>query len=337
MTMNLTNNPFLKLLHKVALTTPSMLEYLNRQLHQVASSCYEFGSNVIHTVLCYALGVESTSSLRLQRVVRVAIVLFTAISFGGLFMAMQQDGDANTDKETNRYVPNEAFGTGERLDYRVGYKFITAGKASFEVQPKTVIRNGRPCYDVRFEVRSLESLEWIYRVRNQYRTLMDISGIFPWEFEQINREGNYKKDFKATFDQSKHVARTTEGEFPITPYIHDIVSAFYYVRTQDLRKYSNNSIIPLRNFFDRASHDLGVKILGKQTVEVEAGKFRCIVIEPLIKDGGLFKSDGRILIWLSDDDRKIPVKVSSKIPIGAIDAELTSYKGLRGPLDSKVE
>ncbi|MBL7997819.1 MAG: DUF3108 domain-containing protein [Candidatus Kapabacteria bacterium] len=254
------------------------------------------------------------------------------VVFGG---SSQQQQPA--EKEANRYVPNEAFGFGEKLDYRVGYKFITAGNASFEVMPKPATVNGRQCYDIRFEVRSLESLEWLYKVRDRYRTVMDVNGIFPWEFEQSIREGGYSRDVKASFDQVNHVAKTTEGEYKITPYIHDIVSAFYYIRTQDLRQYSNNSIIPLRNFFDRESHDLGVKILGKQTVEVAAGKFKCIVIEPLIKDGGLFKSDGRILIWLSDDDRKIPVKVSSKIPIGTIDAELTGYRGLRGDLRSKVE
>jgi hypothetical protein len=98
--------------------------------------------------------------------------------------------------------------------------------------PEPVIRNGQQCYDVRFQVRSLQSLEWLYRVKDDYRTVLDVDGIFPYEFEQHIREGGYKRDFKATFDQVQNVARTTEGEFPVTPFIHDVVSAFYYV--QDL-------------------------------------------------------------------------------------------------------
>jgi hypothetical protein len=235
-----------------------------------------------------------------------------------------------------RYVPNEAFGFGERLEYRVGYKFITAGRAYFQIAPQPIYREGRASYDIWFEVRSLESLDWLYRVRDRYRTVLDVAGIFPWEFEQHIREGNFRRDFSARFDQRNHKAITTEGTFDIPPYVHDIVSAFYYVRTLNLRSYSNGSIIQLQNFFDRQTYDLGVRILGRQTVEVEAGTFRCIVIEPLIKEGGLFKSEGRILIWLSDDDRKIPVKVSTKIPIGTIDAELTGYSGLRGPLSARI-
>lgn len=273
----------------------------------------------------------------MKTIARALVVLSITGSLYIMLSGMLQKEEPNLEKEFNRYIKNDAFGFGEHLDYRVGYKFITAGTASFDVASEPVTRNGRQSYDIRFDVKSLESLEWLYRVRDRYRTVMDVSGIFPWEFEQTLREGNYKRDFKASFDQARHVAKTTEGDFTTSPYVHDIVSAFYYVRTQNLRGYSNNSVIPLKNFFDKQTHELGVKILGKQTVEVEAGKFKCIVIEPLIKEGGLFKSDGRILIWLSDDDRKIPVKVSSKIPIGSIDAELTGYRGLRGPLTSKIE
>jgi hypothetical protein len=69
---------------------------------------------------------------------------------------------------------------------------------------------------------------------------------------------------------------------------------------------------------------------------VDAGTFKCIVIEPMVTEGGLFKSEGNILVWLSDDDRKIPVKVATKIPIGYVEAKLTRYSGLRGPLKAKL-
>ncbi|MBS1536292.1 MAG: DUF3108 domain-containing protein [Bacteroidetes bacterium] len=235
-----------------------------------------------------------------------------------------------------RYIPNEAFGYGEKLEYRVGYKFITAGTAYFYVRPQPVVRNNQNCYDIRFEVRSLKSLDWLYRVKDGYQTLLDVDGIFPHEFEQHVREGGYSRDFKAQFDQTKNLAYANDKEYQIPPFVHDIVSAFYYIRTQDLQSKRKGDIIQLQNFFDDKTNDLAVKILGRQEIEVGAGKFRCIVIEPMIVEGGLFKSDGRLLIWLSDDERKIPVKVSTKIPIGTIDSELTGYSGLRGSLDSKL-
>jgi len=93
----------------------------------------------------------------------------------------------------------------------------------------------------------------------------------------------------------------------------------------------------LFNFYKDKSHELGVKFLGRQELEVEAGTFRTIVVEPLVKEGGLFKSEGRIVIWLSDDELKIPVRVNTKVIIGSIDTELREYSGLRGTPKARIK
>lgn len=239
--------------------------------------------------------------------------------------------------ESFRYVENEAFGFGEKLDYEVGYKFITAGTGSFYIKKEPLIVNGRKAYDINFYVKSLESLRWIYEVKDWYKTALDVGGMFPWRFEQHIREGKYKRDFKAEFDQKKNIAKTTEGEYKIPEYVNDIVSALYYVRTWDLKNMKKDSIAFLNNFYKDSTFSLGIKMLGTQTIEVEAGKFRCHVIEPLVQEGGLFKSDGNIVVWLTADDRKIPVKVATKILIGYVGAELTGYSGVRGKIDAKIE
>jgi hypothetical protein len=55
-----------------------------------------------------------------------------------------------------------------------------------------------------------------------------------------------------------------------------------------------------------------------------------------MKEGGVFKSEGRVVIWLTDDERRIPVKVSTKVVVGSIDAELREYSGINGPIGGKV-
>ncbi len=57
----------------------------------------------------------------------------------------------------------------------------------------------------------------------------------------------------------------------------------------------------------------------------------------MVTKGGLFKSEGNILIWITNDERKIPVKVSTKVLIGAIEAELTRYSGTRGSINAKIK
>jgi hypothetical protein len=187
-----------------------------------------------------------------------------------------------------------------------------------------------------FSVESLKSLAFLYRIKNWYRSVIDEEGIFPWEFEQHNRENDYKRDFKAIFNHSKKVAIVGDKSYNIPPMVHDIASAFYYVRTLNIGKMRKDSVFYLENFYEDKTYSLGVKILGKQVVSVEAGKFKCIVVEPLVVKGGLFKSEGNIIIWLTDDENKMPIKVSAKIPIGYVSAELTSYSGLKNPTTSKI-
>lgn len=235
-----------------------------------------------------------------------------------------------------RKVENKAFRAGEKLTFNVNYGFVTAGIATMEVDGIRRI-SARNAYHVVFLVNTVPSFDWIFKVRDRYETFIDTEGLFPWRFEQHIREGSYSRDFSAFFDQRRGKAKTSGGQYDIPPYVNDILSAFYYARTLDYSKMKVNDMILLHNFYKDKVYDLNVKYLGKETVTVTAGTFDCIIVEPLVQEGGLFKSEGSITVWLSDDDLKIPVKVKTKVVIGSIDAELTKYEGLAGKLTSKRE
>jgi hypothetical protein len=235
-----------------------------------------------------------------------------------------------------RTIKQSAFGVGERLTFDVNYGMVTAGEAFMSI-PRTDSLAGRKTYRIEFGVNSLPSFSWIYRVEDRYLTFIDVEAIAPLRFEQHIREGSYSRDFTADFDQLRHVARTSEGEYPIPPYVHDILSAFYYARTVDYAGFVVGDTIGLHNFYKDTSHELAVRFLGRQELDVAAGTFKTIVVEPLVKEGGLFKSEGRIVIWLSDDERKLPVRVNTKVLIGSIDVELREYSGLTGTLPSRIK
>ncbi len=235
-----------------------------------------------------------------------------------------------------RNLNQSAFSLGERLVYDVGYSFITAGEAVFSIPAIDTI-HGKECYQVLFTVVSTPTFSFFYKVDDRYETMLDTKGIFPWRFTQRVREGKYKYDFSAEFDQLNNVALTKNNRYAIPPYVHDAVSAMYYVRTLDFSKSRPGEKLYLQNFYKDSTYQLAVKFLGYQQIEVEAGKFNCVVVEPLMKEGGLFKSEGRIVIWLTNDERKIPVKVSTKVVVGSIDSELREYSGINGPIKAKVE
>jgi hypothetical protein len=273
-------------------------------------------------------------------------VILVLLTFVFLFSAYSQQlirrdtiqisANQKSGLDTLRKLPNGAFEKGEYLKFDVNYGFVTAGEAIMKISD-TVYPNGRQCYKIEFSVDSKPFFNWIYQVKDRYSTILDAEGLFPWRFEQHIREGRYSRDFVAEFDQVNHIAKTSEGKYSIPAYVHDIMSAFYFARTIDYTNFRPGQKIRLQNFYKDSTYELDVKYKGRQTIEVNAGKFNCIIVEPLAREGGLFKSDGKVYIWLTDDERKIPIKVSTQVVIGSIDSELIEYKGINGPINAIVK
>jgi hypothetical protein len=81
------------------------------------------------------------------------------------------------------------------------------------------------------------------------------------------------------------------------------------------------------NYADgKISKPIVIKVLRKEQVTVPAGTFDTIVIEPVLEETeGIFKQEGRIWIWVTDDEKKMPVILKSKIAIGNVEVKLESY------------
>jgi len=265
----------------------------------------------------------------------VLALLIVVLFFLGFFERSinLQDNQSRLNKEF-RKVENKAFGVGETLEFDISYGIIHAGTAKLLI-PEYKTESNRKCFYIRAEAYSAAAFAWFFKVEDRYETYIDVEGIFPWRFEQHIREGKFKADNIAKFDHYKNLAITKDSSYKIPDYTHDILSAFYYVRTQNLSNVKAGHILKLENFYKNKVYPLDVKFLGRQTIKVGAGTFNCVIVEPLVQEGGLFKHKGRLLVWLSDDERKIPIKMTSEVIIGSISVELQKYSGLYGPLDSK--
>lgn len=239
------------------------------------------------------------------------------------------------------YINNTAFGFGEKLEYKVG--ILTGplaglgGEGGISINKDAAVINGKQCYDVLFWVDSKGVVDLTYPVHDKYKSIIDISTLLPYEFHQRIREGDFKRDFKATFDRTNNIAVVGTDKYKIEANAHDILSALFYIRAYDIGTKKNGEIISLRNFYKDKTFPLDVRIVRRETVTVSAGKFRTIVVEPIVKEGAPFKFKNTIYVWLTDDERKVPVKVSTSIGIGEVGAELLRYSGVRGKIDAKLK
>ncbi|MFQ6094314.1 MAG: DUF3108 domain-containing protein, partial [bacterium] len=220
-----------------------------------------------------------------------------------------------------RRLPNNAFRVGERLVFSVEYGPFKAGQATMEVLEIEEV-NGRRCYHLISEARTSELFSSFFEVRDRVESYMDVDGLFPWRFEKHLREGSFRSDMRVEYGQVNHVAVTDKDTMKVPPFVQDILSGFYYGRLQELKR---GESIFIDHHSGRKIYPLEVKVLKRERVKVPAGVFKCMVIEPVLQAVGIFKHAGRLRVWLTDDERKIPVLMKSKMIIGSVAAKLVEY------------
>ncbi len=236
-----------------------------------------------------------------------------------------------------RKLNTQAFQPGEKLVYRVSYGPFTAGTATFYSDPEWVNYRGRPCYRLHGIVKSAPSFEWFYKLHNEFHTYVDREAIVPHHYTRSNREGDYRFDDAVYFDHSRQQVKGVRGEFTMPAYTQDMISAFYYARCLPLRDAPVGYVHQIPVFIDDDVYNLGLKILGRETLKTQFGRMRTIKISPMVVAGRVFKDDTQMVIWVSDDENMIPVYCESPVIVGSIKCELVEHKGLRNPMNAVVK
>ena len=223
----------------------------------------------------------------------------------------------------------DAFGVGEYLDFGVYVALPGIGKIPLKgghgilSVPTVVERDGHLCYWIRSLAFSTGLVGQIYPVSDTVESFVDVDSLYPWFFHKSVREGNYRDHYEIKFDQIHNRAiRKDVFDVETYPRVQDILSAFYYVRTLNLQV---GDTIPLPYHEHGGNYPIHIIVHSRARVKVPAGKFDCLKIEPVIATEGLFKKKGRMYLWITDDRRKMPVKMVSKIPVGSVRAVLLDY------------
>ena len=216
----------------------------------------------------------------------------------------------------------DAFGPGEELTFSIDYGFVNAGWAKMSVI-SIVEYNKRPAYYFETKAGTNKTFSVVFKVEDRVESLLDSEMFYSLRHEKHLSEGNYRADRWFTFDQTNNRAKSKKYDVETYPNVFDILSAFYYTRMLEL---DPGDTFYLPNHTDGRNYPLRVAVHCKETVEVPAGKFDCILIEPILNAPGIFEHKGNVYIWVTDDARRMPVLMKTKIVIGSISASLTKYR-----------
>ncbi len=246
-------------------------------------------------------------------------VLALVLSIGGA-RAQQESVRSPLRGETVPAPVVYSFGVGEKMTYDVAVGGAKVGTGSMAIVAAESV-NGFDTYHSIFDIKGGFLF---YKLNDRLESWFDPATATSHRFYQQLNEGGYHKQryFEIYPDRSMLHQRGFEEKESVAEPLDD-ASFFYFVRTVPLVL---GETYTYTRYFRPEKNPVIVKVLRKERVTVAAGTFNTIVLQPIIKSGGLFAEGGEALIWVTDDDRRIMVQLRAKMPVlRSLDLFLKSY------------
>jgi len=222
------------------------------------------------------------------------------------------------------------FGPGEEAVFRISYLHLLAGRATIRVERRT----GDPAGVWRFvsTARSRGPFAWLFRFKVEDETVAtwDSESGCSLGIEKHLREGKARRDQVVVFDRGVAVVadlKIDETRFDVDPCVLDVLSALFVARIRGVPT-EGELTLPL---FDNGKHyRFGVRFVKRDRLDLPpplGDDVPTIVVEPRLVEGtGLFVKKGRLTVWLTEDERRIPVRMKSKVAIGSVGVDLETYR-----------
>jgi hypothetical protein len=231
----------------------------------------------------------------------------------------------------NRRPLKDPIWPGEKQVYEITYFGMPAGDFTFDVLPHKSI-NGRRVYHVRGNALSSKVFSLFYRLNDTIETFVDYEGLFSHRFHLQLDETKQTRDSLELFDSEKKETfywnrwnHKTKGysekkEYaPMKPFSQDSFSALLYLRTLPLKP---GSVYTFPVVSEGKSWEAVVHVVRRETMETPIGKLETVVLKPETKYQGVLQKRGDSFIWLTDDDRRILVRLEAKVKIGTVIAAI---------------
>ena len=211
------------------------------------------------------------------------------------------------------------FKIGEQLNYQVflGDSGTPVASANFQVR-------GRSRYFdhdgllLAVKAQTTGAAQRLFVASDQINSYVDPKALLPFRTELNLVEGRRRLNQTLTVNQDYGTATSATGEkIEIPVGTHDYLSFFYSMRTFNLAPPKRNAISILVN--NRAK-TLFVSSLKRETIELGTQKIPAIALSLTTDDQ---QSDKYLLrMWVSDDKRRLPLRITGTTEIGPFRAEL---------------
>jgi hypothetical protein len=240
----------------------------------------------------------------------------------------------------NRRPPREPIWIGEKMVLDVSYFAVSAGQFTLEALPRKSIA-GREVYHIRGVATTSQVFNLFYRLNDTVESFIDFQGFFSHRFHIVLDETKQARDALELNDHEKaqtfywnrwnHKERgyTETKEFaPIPRFAQDSMSVLYYLRAVPLPP---GAVVTVPVISEGKSWEAVVTVMRREKRSTPMGEVMTVVLKPETRYQGVLKKQGDSFLWLTDDDRRIPVRLEAKVKIGTVVANLREFEPGRAP------
>lgn len=231
----------------------------------------------------------------------------------------------------SRRPVKEPIWIGEKLTYEVSYFGMAAGDFVLEVLPYKMVAD-RKVYHVRGTATTSKVFSLFYRLNDIVETFIDFDGVFSHRFHIQLDESKQTRDATELYDSEKGQTYywnqwqkkdqpfvETKEFFPIPPFPQDSLSALFYIRTRELK---DGGVLKFPIVSEGKAWDAEISVVRRETISTPMGRVPVVVVKPETKYQGVLQKRGDSFLWLTDDDRRMLVRLEAKVKVGTVVASL---------------
>lgn len=244
-----------------------------------------------------------------------------------------------------------AFQTGERMDFVLHYRWgaINTDVGTATVTLDSLNFNGQEAFRCSVVGKTTKFFDVFFKVREDFRSWFTMDGLRPLKFTRDTYEGGYqaRNTYLYRWDEADpfiaaDVYTSKRGqmsyELPLTPCTFDLPSLFFFARNMDIENVEPGKRYPMTFAIDEEVYNVYFIMYGKETIKVKGlGTVNTIKFAAKLLEGEVFKGEEDMLIWVSDDENRLPVYFEAPLLVGAAAGRMSGYDGLKYPFTSLVE
>lgn len=242
------------------------------------------------------------------------------------------------------------FQAGEKLTFTMHYEWgaINSDVGTGTVVLDTVRYNGIKAFHCSVYGRTTRLYDLFFKVREDFDAWFACDGLRPLKFTRDTHEGHYvaKNTYIYDWDAVEphidaDVYSSSSGqrylELPLTPCTYDLPSLFFLARNMDMDNLVPGKKYPMTFAIDDDVYNVYFILYGRETIKVKGlGTVKTIKFAARLLAGEVFTGEEDMMIWVTDDDNRIPVCFEAPILVGTASGRLKSCSGLKHPFTALI-